>query len=341
MAVSFDATEQDQTLINALQVSPRATWVTLSRVLGVSAETLERRWVRLSSSGQAWVSAAPGSRLATDACLAYVGVSCAPAQTATVAQSLAQEPEVLSVEVTTGRYDLLLTVSTPDLPSMTRFLIERIDIVAGVLKTHAMLSTAIFKVGTEWRLQSLSNDQVQQLTLAERMSTWQGLSSLTELDRTLRDALIADGRLTASELARRTGVSRNTAQRRMDWMIRSGAIGIRCEIAGAAFGWHVSASFGVEVPPDELVTVCRGIARSRHVRLVASVADRPNVIVTAWLRSLGELPGFEAGLVKTFPAIRIRDRYVNLYAAKRMTRLLKPDGSATGYVLPPSTIYTS
>ncbi len=341
MRDSAIVTEEDMMLVHALQVNPRVSWAALGRVLGTSPDTLDRRWNRLTSAGLAWTTAAPAARSAKDGCLAYVGVSCAPAQTARVARDLADIPAVLSVEVTTGRYDLLLAVATADLRSMTDCLLGPIDMTPGVLKAHAMFVTTIFKVGTEWRLQSLAPDQVRELTDGQPAPDRHGAEQLGPLDGALRDGLTVDGRMSFTDLAERAGTSRNTARRRVDRMLRAGVFAIRCDLAGPAFGWPVSTALGIEVEPEQLAEVCQGIARYPQVRLVAALADRPNVLVSSWQRSLDGLPRFEIELSRRFPTIRIRDRYVHLYSTKRTTRILDEDGRARGFLLPEPVIRES
>ncbi|WP_338698562.1 AsnC family protein [Streptomyces sp. Q6] len=52
--------EADLTLIHALQIAPRASWAQLAATLGPSAETLARRWSRLTARGHAWAGVLPG-----------------------------------------------------------------------------------------------------------------------------------------------------------------------------------------------------------------------------------------------------------------------------------------
>jgi DNA-binding Lrp family transcriptional regulator len=331
---SFIASEEDMAIVHAVQLAPRVSWTTLARVLHTSPETLERRWRRLVETGLVWTSALPNARFTSGGCLAYIGASCAPADTDRVARTLAAEPEVLSVEVTTGKYDLLLTVATPTLQTMTRCLLDRIDKVPGLTKTHAMLATTVFKNGTQWRLQSLTQAQIKTLSADSPAPTPRERSELTPLDHDLRDALAQDGRMAYSELALRAGTSRNTAQRRIDRMLRDDAFSIRCDIAAPSFGWPISASLGIDVDPARLGEIGRGLASEPHIRLAAAVADRPNLLVSSWLSTLEDVPKFEAKLMERFPDIQIMDRYVNLYSTKRMGRLLDQQGFAIGTIVP-------
>jgi DNA-binding Lrp family transcriptional regulator len=325
---SFMVTEEDMALVHGLQLLPRSPWSSLAPVLDTSPETLERRWSRLHDSGLVWISALLNSSFTKDGCLAYVGASCKPTATERVARSLAKEPEVLSVEVTTGKYDLLLTVATTSLETMTRCLLERIDKIPGLTHTHAMLATTLFKNGTQWRLESLSRRQITSLTVEPQRLPSEEYFHLSPVDHKLWDALRKDGRMTFVDLGLISGISRNTAQRHVERMLRGGVFSIRCDVAARAFGWPVSVSLGIDINPAQLGEIGRGLASLQPVRLVVALADRPNILVTSWLRTLEDVPRFETKLIEMFPGIRIMDRFVNLYSTKRMGRLLSTDGRA-------------
>ncbi len=49
--------ELDLSLINTLQLGPRAPWAQIGAALGVDPVTAARRWSRLVESGSAWVTA--------------------------------------------------------------------------------------------------------------------------------------------------------------------------------------------------------------------------------------------------------------------------------------------
>jgi len=70
----------------------------------------------------------------------------------------------------------------------------------------------------------------------------------------------------------------------------------------------------------------------REVRLCATLAGSPPLLVTAWLRDLGGLHGFEMALAGASPVVRVVERLVTLRTVKRMGRLLDADGCAVGAV---------
>lgn len=317
--------ETDRALVHSLQVAPRAKWSALARVLDMGAESLETRWKRLSAWRIAWLAPVLNRGFTNQGCVAYVGALCQPALIEQVTEKLASTPEVLSVEVTTGTYDLILTIASSDLGSMTTCLLDRIDKTDGLTRSHAMLATTLFKDGSQWQLQSLSKQQITDLkTMVPRTGPRE--SAMSAVDYKLWNALVRDARMSFTDLGAAAEVSRNTAQRRVDNMLRTNRFAIRCDVSAPAFGWPIIVSFGIDVEPGELEAVGKGIASMRPVRLVAAIADRPNLWVTSWLRSLDDVLRFETMLMKQFGCIRIVNRAVNLRSRKRMGTLLDCDG---------------
>lgn len=145
--------EDDLTLVHALQVQPRATWAELAAALGCTAATAARRWERLGESGVAWVTAVPGPRAA--AFIAFVGLRCAPGRRQEVAAALAQDNVAVTVEITAGSQDPLVEVITPDLDSFSRYLLDRIERLPGVTGSQVTIATTVVTEASRLRLDAL------------------------------------------------------------------------------------------------------------------------------------------------------------------------------------------
>lgn len=330
MQESVTVSEQDMQLVAALQISPRASFAQLADVLGVSPATLSRRWGRLSAEGLAWVLATPSARFVTTGCIAYVEVRCRPSTREQAATTLSLEPAIASVDLTAGPSDLILSIATSDLPALSRYLIERIDKVPGVLSTNTFLATHGYRQGGDWRLSSLAPRQVNSLAVGSQAD--EPLLELTSFDRNLLLALGEDGRMSHADLADRTGSSPATVRRRMSRLLRSRAVGMRCDICAPAFGWPVSSYISARVTSGRLSTVASAIAKLPQVRLVTTVTGSVNIFMSMWLSSIDALTHAEERIGSAYPDWRVVDRIVVLHAMKRAGRLLDQYGRSVGTV---------
>ena len=329
--------EEDLLLVEALQRDPRAPWTAVAEVVGTNAVTASRRWERLRSTGAVWVTGVPGPGSHHAQCLAYVDVTCVPSARTWVAQELAGDAHALSVDITAGSSDLLLTVAAVDLRTLGRYLLERLDRVPGVTGTRARIATRLHAEGSLWRLGMLPPAGAGHLAdLGPRAGSGPfpaaGALVLDGVDRDLMSAMGADGRASYATLAQVAGTSQPTARRRVDRLITSGSVLLRTEIAAPLAGWPVSVVLSADAPAGRLDDVAATLGRLRQVRLCATLASTPSLVLVAWLSSLAEVHRFEQGLVQRVPDLRVLDRLVVLRAVKRMGHLLDEQGRAVGVV---------
>jgi DNA-binding Lrp family transcriptional regulator len=319
--------EDDLALVEALQRDPRAPWTTVAEVVGTNAVTASRRWERLRATGAAWVTGTPGPGSHHAQVLAYVDVTCLPSEKTRVATELAGDAHALSVDITAGGRDLLVTVAAVDLPTLGSYLLERLDRVPGVTGTRARIATRLYAEGSTWRLGVLpSNGSTGAAMPSIRPAV------LDDVDRELMSALGEDGRASYAALAAGTGISQPTARRRVDRLISSGAVLLRTEVAAPLAGLPVMVVLSADAPAGRLDDVAARLGRLRQVRLSTTLAGTPCLLVVAWLSSLEEVHRFEQDLVHQVPEASVVDRLVVLRSVKRMGRLLDTWGRATGTV---------
>ncbi|MER6101756.1 AsnC family transcriptional regulator [Streptomyces sp. NPDC001832] len=314
--------EADLALANCLQIAPRASWATLGDVLGVSAATAARRWRRLASTGQAWVTATGGSSLWRSLCDAFLDIQCHPAQRGRVALALARDPRTKSVmEVASGR-DLHVNVITSDLQALSRFVLDQVSCLPGVVKVDVQISTHTYISGSAWRLDALSRNQRERLQPAAAPSRPASTGWLSPADRTLLLALAPDGRLPVTELAERTGASHTATRRRLSRLEHTGAISFRCEISQHLTGWPVTTLLWGRVPSGDRKRVSERLARMPEIRLLVATSGGTNFRVSAWLRSTAGAHDLEDRITAALPEFEIVEHAVVLRTVKRLGWIL-------------------
>jgi len=338
MAVSGRLTENDLSLLEALQVAPRAPWAAVARATNSSAVTAARRWRRLVESGAAWVTGAPGVSVWNSQCVAYVDITCRPGQSLAVAETLAQDRHALSVELTAGGADIFVTVAAADLRALSRYLLERIDLLPGVTDTRTRISTRLYRDGSHWRLGALAYDAAAVLAVAPDPACARPVAHPKPGDREILVQLGLNGRAHYAALAAGAALSEATARRRVARLLGTGTVLLRAEVAAHLAGWPVPVVLFVDAPSTRLVETARAIARLRQVRLCATLAGTPPIVVVAWLHDVESIHRFETTLVTALPHLTVVDRLVTLRTVKRMGRLLDADGRAVGAV--PMDIWT-
>lgn len=93
------------------------------------------------------------------------------------------------------------------------------------------------------------------------------------VDVRILQALVADPRLTVSELAQRAGVVRNTAQARLDRLHREGVLGANDRAVDLrVLGFNVSAIVAIQIRHVEMEQACAALDLNPAVLLVEEVA---------------------------------------------------------------------
>ncbi|CAM3110877.1 Lrp/AsnC family transcriptional regulator [Prescottella defluvii] len=326
--------EIDLSLINTLQLEPRASWSRVGAALGIDPVTAARRWSRLADTGSAWVTAHPvGPQTA-----ALVEIECEAGQVRATAETLARWPHVLTVEHTSGARDLLLTVSVPDLASLSDMLLASVESLPGIRSTRTYLVIRPYAVGGEWQLQALDADQRARMD-GRGHRAGSALRPLDATDRALITTLFRDGRAPLTEIAAELDCSVSTARRRLNALLDRHALLLRCDVAQPLSGWPVSVWLWARVPVDECDDVARHLVARSETRACLVLTGAPaNFFYSVWVRSVEDVHRVERSLRRTVPSLEIVDRSVTLRFFKRMGRIL--DGAGRSVECVPMDIWS-
>lgn len=325
--------ELDFAVVNALQIDPRAPWNLVAKALQVDPATVARRWERLATRGIAWVTgyAPPGAHFS-----GLVEITCGPTQAAQVAEQLSTDPHASTVVHVTGEADLLVSVMTRDFFSFTRYVVERLNQMPGVVSTRSHPFAHSYREGSRWRLDGL--DPGQRTILGRKSSSSHpppfpgGSTESMPMgdERPIVLALAEDGRRSVTELADSLGVSPNTARRRLHRLLDSGRIVLRCELAHTLTSWPVIAVFWAHVPSEAAGMLAHQVARMRQVRICATTASGPgNLVFTVGLRSVEGIQDMEGSLAREMPAVKVLERSLVMRPVKLAGSLLDVNGCRT------------
>ena len=323
--------ELDLALVDALRVDPRAPWSRLAAPLGVDPATLSRRWARLTATGDAWVTCYPSADRIGYGLTALLEVECQADRVGEVAARLAQDAQAASIEVVTGSADLLLTVAALDTASLTRYVLDRVGVLPGVLRTRTSLVERTLREGSRWQDGALDAEQ-REAILRTPAPPAGGPGRGVALDRSLLLALGADARMPYAELAQRTGVPASTARRWLTELRDSGRLVLRCDASPRLTGHPVGVLLWLDLPAARLEAAADWLAELQQTRMCVLTVGAANLALYVMIRHLPELRRFEEELGNRLPEAVIRDRQVTLRTVKLVGRLLDPEGRATGYV---------
>ncbi|HET7735915.1 MAG TPA: Lrp/AsnC family transcriptional regulator [Nocardioidaceae bacterium] len=320
----------DIAVINALQINPRASWSDVGPAIGVDASTAGRRWARLQAAGAAWVSCQP--LLSPETASAFIEINAEPGHILDVARELAGDPQAMTIDVAAGARDLLVTLACGDAAQLAEYLVERLARVSRVSRVQSHILVRAYTDASRWRLRALTSPQQRRIQATLPPASTEGSVVTVERDLAIAAALSVDGRQSLAELAQAVGTSESTVRRRLNLLLASGTLRLRCEMARELTDWPVSEWFFVRVPSDKIDEAAHSLSTIPEVRAVMSAAGPFNLLVAVWLRGVADGQRLETLIMRKLPHVEIVDRSVVIRPFKLAGRMLDPRGFAVGVV---------
>ncbi|NQX13452.1 Lrp/AsnC family transcriptional regulator [Microbacteriaceae bacterium VKM Ac-2855] len=317
-------TTEDLRLLNALQIRPRASWSSLARVIGSDPVTLGRRWDRLRTRGIAWI-AVYGSGSAAGV-TAMLEIECAPSHTLRIADEIADDPEVLTVDLTTGNRDLLVTVICSDHDQLSRYVLERMGTLSEIRGMRTQIVSAAVSDARNWRLRALEPAEVSALEAEPTPTVRPGAKVPAEIEARLFAELTREPRITIAALADALGVTKARAGAFVATAIASGRVVLRTEVARPYSGWPIYAWYFLSVEARDREATAGQLAKLREARLVASTIGTYDIALAVWLRSMDDVQRLEAYLAEHFPRVGVADRSIVLRTPTHLRRRVDLSG---------------
>ncbi len=123
-------------------------------------------------------------------------------------------------------------------------------------------------------------------------------------DLQIVNMLLEDGRMPASEIARRVGLSERVVRYRIDQMVESGVIQVSAIVNPEAFGLIVKADVWMEVDSDQIVNVSKKLAKYDTVTYVACSIGENDISIQVVAADTQEIYHFVTEVVRKIPGVR-------------------------------------
>ncbi|WP_033295587.1 Lrp/AsnC family transcriptional regulator [Amycolatopsis jejuensis] len=271
--------ELDRALVHALQIDGRAPFARIGDVLGVSTQTVTRRYRRLrAEAGLRVVGLAEPHRAGQE--LWFVRLTVVPAVAQRVADALVRRTDTTWVKLAGGGTEICVIARTDPVPDHG-LLLRDIPRTTGITGVSAHQLLHLYHGGpTAWlgRADVLTEAQQRQLEPDGHDSPH---ADLTPADEPLLIALQRDGRLGQTDLAAITGWSAATVARRIAGLRAAGTLYLDVEIDVRLFGATTQALLWMAVAPADLDAVARELATHRELAVVAATTGPTNLLAHA------------------------------------------------------------
>jgi len=291
----------DRGVIHALNMDGRASFSRIGDVMGVSDQTVARRYRRLRAANVARVV---GLSLPwrVGEMRWYVRLRCAPDVAVSVASALAARNDAYWVRMLSGGTEIDCVIQGRDHHEPGTLLLQKLPRTPRVLDVSAHSLLYVYLGGPDEHcgiVDGLTKDQAA--ALKPHVQQLDEVIPLDEGDHRMLTVLERDGRAGFADIAAATGWSESTAKRRLDYLRDTGAVYFDVDMDMCALGFPVEARVWMSVPPYQLHEVGQALARHPEVVFVAATTGARNLVASIACRTVKD---FYTYLTEKLGAIR-------------------------------------
>ena len=322
----------DRQLVHALVLAPRAPFTLLADVIGVSDQTVARRFRRLAeNAGLRVYGIVNGERAGWVDWMVRLQVT--PGSADAIAEALARRPDTRWVRLFSGGTEIVCTLQARTAQQRDELLLRGLPGSRRVVQITAHSILHVFSP-VQWTGFTSRLSDAQQATLRaagapgpddpldpalQRLEealrseeTPRSEETLRPEDDLLLAELAADGRASHAALATATHWHESTVRRRIEELQQQGLLYFDVDVNDAFLGMRAGAMLWLAVAPGHLEAAGRAVAAHPEVPFAAATTGPTNLVISAVFRDtrhlyeylttrLTGLPGIQA--VETLPII--------------------------------------
>ncbi|MEY9894881.1 DNA-binding Lrp family transcriptional regulator [Catenulispora sp. MAP5-51] len=329
----------DRQIAHALRIDGRAPFSRIAAVLGVSDQTVARRYRALRQAGTVRVvGALSADRLGLTTWV--IRLQCAPGSSAAIAKALAKRDDTSWVRIASGGTEVLCSILTPD-DDRDALLLERLPATKPITAISAYCVVHTFTGNQDgWQPVATALDAEQVAALAgaapqaapraapraadrsaDSRSAFpdpaESPDSPDPADRILAAELARDGRTPFTDLAAATGLDESSVRRRLAALLADGRLYFDLDVDDRALGYGFSTLLWLAVEPARLSAVGAALAGFPEVAFAGATTGPTDVLASvvtpsggAFYRFLTERVGPLSGVreIQSAPVLRTLKR---------------------------------
>ncbi|MDT3398840.1 Lrp/AsnC family transcriptional regulator [Streptomyces sp. B1866] len=325
----YAADDLDRKIVHALQIDGRVPFSRLAAVLGVSDQTVARRYTRLRSAGLIKVLGLTEPESLGEV-VWMVRVQCTPDSAVSVAEALARRPDTSWVSLLSGGTeigavtraatsrdtDTLLLRQLPRTPRVVALTAHCVlhEFYGGALG-HVNKSGALTEEEAERLRPARPEPEVAPagpragptagptVRPAAGPAVRPGPGPLGDADHRMLAVLARDGRAGLAELAAASGWSQSTVRRRLADLRADGTLYYDVDYDLRIFGLGASAMLWLSAPPSELAATGEALAGHPEVAFACATTGPHNLLACVCCRDSPALYRYVTTRIAALPAV--------------------------------------
>jgi DNA-binding Lrp family transcriptional regulator len=323
---SLSIDQLDRQIIHALVLDGRVPFSRIAAVVGVSEQTVARRYRRMDAATIVRVVGVPEWQRFGESNW-IVRLQCVPDAAAAVADALARRADTAWVQLISGGTEIMCVVRPTDGRSRHDLLLRQLPASRRIVAVSAQSVLHMFRGGTShWRGATGALSREQAAALCPPANGHEPLAQepagLGPDDRVLLAELARDGRASYAELAHATHWHESTVRRRISELRAAGVLFLDVDIEEAAFGIRTKAHLWMSVAPAKLAEVGEALARHPEIPFVAATTGTSNLLASVLFADDYALYQYLTGRIASLDGVNAVDVSPIIRTAKRAATVL-------------------
>lgn len=322
-----DAYDQvDRALVHALQLHARAPFRLLGQVVGISDQTAARRYAKLRRAGALRVVGVSGSDLLRRSQW-IIRVKTAPAAVKAVGAALAAREDTSWVNLCGAGTDIVFAGVGDSAEVLISDTLAHTKAIISIEADRVLHTFSGGHASAYTKRGPLTPEQVAQVLqdVPRRGETGPAERSTPPdaVDQRLLRALQDDGRASVDALAKLVGLSDTSTRRRVDALLRTGALRIAVDVDVSLLGVPLRALLWLRTRTGTLQAAGDALATHTEVTYVAAVTGAAGLFVSIAVEDAAALYRYLSTRLPDVPGIDLIETTIVL-------RHLKAAGSQLG-----------
>ncbi|MET7707369.1 AsnC family transcriptional regulator [Micromonospora sp. NPDC005413] len=309
----------DLQLLQALQLDGRAPFSRIAAVLGVSDQTVARRFRRLQTqAGLRVLGMTDESRVGRSNWI--VRLRCTPDMSERLADALARRPDTSYVALISGGSEVVCEMRPRSPAARDELLLGRLQRTQRVIGFSAHCLLHRFYGGPlRWlqKANALTTEQEAALR-PPPVEAAPGTVTVDETDEALLAAVFRDGRATLADLQTACGQSEDVVRRRLDRLRGSGVLYFAVQYSPEHVGREIGAMLWLTVAPSALAAAGHALAAHPEVEFAAAATGQTNIIAAVRCRGTEELYAYLNDKIGALDGIRTVETALMLRQVKQL-----------------------